>query len=375
MKKINLLNKFLIASITLCAANFTFANEQNHENNLHLDKLAFENLPHLNAQKKVSVAGLSSGGFMANQYQIAYSNDVSSVAIIAGGSYFCAENSFQKASTTCINPTAKNMLPTPKQQQTIIKNFADKNLIDNPDNLKNHKVWLYTSKNDKSVVFSVMDNLNDFYNDIVYQDKQLADKQKQFIVSENAGHAWISNLAKNACETHKVSPFINYCNGYDSAENYLQFFFPNQVSNDKNNSKNNTNLKNINGRFIKFSQSDLQKKYNIQNAEMANEGFAFIPKQCESKDSIEKSTCAIHFVLHGCHQSYDMIDEQFIYQTGVWQYAEKYNLVLVYPQTKKSEKNPNSCWDWFGYSGENYTTKQAAQLKTFDAIVKELQSK
>jgi hypothetical protein len=30
--------------------------------------------------------------------------------------------------------------------------------------------------------------------------------------------------------------------------------------------------------------------------------------------------------------------------------------------------NPNGCWDWWGYSGENYATKQGPQM----AAVKQL---
>ncbi|MGN1035572.1 MAG: PHB depolymerase family esterase, partial [Rhodocyclaceae bacterium] len=115
--------------------------------------------------------------------------------------------------------------------------------------------------------------------------------------------------------------------------------------------------------------------YNIQNAEMADEGFAFIPTKCESLESIKNVACSVHFVLHGCNQNLEISGDKFIYQTGVWRYADKYNLIVVYPITKTSAKNPFGCWDWFGYTGENYATKLAPQLQTFDAISKELQSK
>lgn len=360
MTKLNFTRKFLVSAITLFAVNFAVANDENISN---LNTLPLEKLPRLNAQEKVSLAGFSSGAFTAVNYQIAYSNNVSKVAIISGGAYNCGKD-FEHVKTHCLNPKSENMLPTFEHQQTIIKNFANQKLIDNPDNLKNHKVWLYAAKNDQTVNFLVMQNLNDFYNNIFQKN---SDNQKQFVITENDNHVWVSNLAKNTCEIKGTPPYVNYCNGYDMAENYLKFLFSNQVSNDKN--------KNIKGRFIKFSQSDIQQKYNIKNAEMADEGFAFIPKQCESKDNVEKSTCAIHFVLHGCSQSADMVDNNFVYQSGVWQYATNYNLIVVYPQTKKTEKNPYSCWDFYAFTGENYATNKAPQLQTLNAIAKELQSK
>ena len=40
--------------------------------------------------KETSVSGLSSGGFMAVQFQIAFSSTVKGAGIVAGGPYFCA---------------------------------------------------------------------------------------------------------------------------------------------------------------------------------------------------------------------------------------------------------------------------------------------
>lgn len=370
MKKLNFLHKILIASITLSTANFVLADDKKTENNLNLDSLVIEKLPHLNAQKKVSVAGLSSGGFMAVQYQIAYSKDISAAAIIAGGPYYCAENNFRNAMGRCTLPKSESEVPSVEYQQKIIKNFADKNLIDDPKNLQDQRIWLFSSKNDKTVYLPVMQYLNNFYNSNIKPNNKT-----EFVISEKAGHAWITTMGKNACETHKVLPHINNCDDLDLAESYLKFFFPNQVSNDKDNPKYNTDLQKIKGRFIKFSQKDLQQKYNIQNAEMADEGFAFIPTKCESSESIKNVACSVHFVLHGCNQNLEISGDKFIYQTGVWRYADKYNLIVVYPITKTSAKNPFGCWDWFGYTGENYATKLAPQLQTFDAISKELQSK
>ena len=52
MKKLNFLHKILIALITLSTANFVLADDKKTENNLNLDSLVIEKLPHLNAKKK-----------------------------------------------------------------------------------------------------------------------------------------------------------------------------------------------------------------------------------------------------------------------------------------------------------------------------------
>jgi poly(3-hydroxybutyrate) depolymerase len=59
-------------------------------------------LPVLNVNiGETSVSGLSSGGFMAVQFQIAHSSIVKGAGIVAGGPYFCAQNSVITATTLC----------------------------------------------------------------------------------------------------------------------------------------------------------------------------------------------------------------------------------------------------------------------------------
>lgn len=53
---------------------------------------------------KVTVGGLSSGGFMAVQMQVAYSSMFSASSVWAGGPFYCAQDSESTALTTCMNP-------------------------------------------------------------------------------------------------------------------------------------------------------------------------------------------------------------------------------------------------------------------------------
>ena len=51
---------------------------------------------------KVTVSGVSSGGYMANQFHIAYSSLVGGAGIFAGGPYYCAQGNVQIALTNCM---------------------------------------------------------------------------------------------------------------------------------------------------------------------------------------------------------------------------------------------------------------------------------
>ena len=49
----------------------------------------------------VTVAGVSSGGFMAVQLQVAYSRSIFGAAVFAGGTYFCAQDNIALWGNVC----------------------------------------------------------------------------------------------------------------------------------------------------------------------------------------------------------------------------------------------------------------------------------
>ena len=58
-------------------------------------------LPALGAEHQVTVSGVSSGGYMAAQFAVAFSKDVKGVGVVAGGPYGCSQGNVFLATTTC----------------------------------------------------------------------------------------------------------------------------------------------------------------------------------------------------------------------------------------------------------------------------------
>ena len=49
--------------------------------------------------------------------------------------------------------------------------------------------------------------------------------------------------------------------------------------------------------------------------------------------------------------------------SGLNEWGEGSNIIIVYPQVKKNPtKNPNGCWDWWGYTGSDFALKSGAQM-------------
>jgi poly(3-hydroxybutyrate) depolymerase len=96
-------------------------------------------------------------------------------------------------------------------------------------------------------------------------------------------------------------------------------------------------------------------------ASMAETGFVFVPKDCAAG-----APCRIHVAFHGCRQGIGYIGRTFARQAGYNRWADANRVVVLYPQAAKSlfwPVNPRGCWDWWGYSGANYASRDGLQLK------------
>lgn len=63
--------------------------------------------------------------------------------------------------------------------------------------------------------------------------------------------------------------------------------------------------------------------------------------------------------LHGCGQSIGLIGTRFIEYAGYNDVAESNDIIIIYPQVLNTTSNPDACWDFTGYTGANYLTKDA----------------
>jgi poly(3-hydroxybutyrate) depolymerase len=79
----------------------------------------------------------------------------------------------------------------------------------------------------------------------------------------------------------------------------------------------------------------------------------------------------LHIAFHGCQQNSESIGSAFMEKTGYNAWADTHNIVVLYPQTKSSylPLNPKACWDWWGYSGAEYASKNGAQIKQIANMV------
>jgi poly(3-hydroxybutyrate) depolymerase len=298
---------------------------------------------------KTSVSGLSSGAFMAVQYDVAYSRATMGVGIVAGGPYNCAYVNFGGI-TACMQGA-----PLGSSSYGAAQAFAWLGEVDPVDNLKSQKVYMFSGTDDPVVRQSVMDAVFDFYRAAGTPEANI-----QYVKTFAAGHAFISANFSAACST-TATPFINACTSgeapYDQPYAILnQIYGPLQPK-----------ATALSSQPMAFSQ----KEFASGLSGMAATGYVYTPAACKKGAALK---CAVHVVFHGCGQSADKVGDDVYGKLGYNAWADTNRIVVLYPQVNASAApfNPQGCWDWWGYTGFRFQTKSGLQLSAINAMIRRL---
>ncbi len=312
-----------------------------------LPALAAEPLPALDADKAVTVSGVSSGAYMAVQFHVAHSASVKGAGAIAGGPYYCARGSFWTAYFNCMDPGFFFPLPTPAFLKTEAEALAKAGHIDPTAGLAGSRAWLFTGKSDRTVLPEVVEGLRAFYS--------LYSANVAIVRDKPAGHAMVTENAGNPDCGATAPPFINDCD-YDAAGALLEHLLGKPPS---------SPAPKESGRLLPFDQ---KPPYGSRDISMDDAGYVYIPKACESE------RCRVHVAFHGCRQGISFVEEQFVRDAGYNRWADAYRLIVLYPQAiaRWWPYNPRGCWDWWGYTGSDYHTKQGAQIRAVKAMLDRL---
>lgn len=306
-------------------------------------ELSATELPALQLAPKLSVSGLSSGGYMANQFHLAFSDKVTGAGIIAAGPYGCAQNSLPIALEHCFNKDSS--APDLAKAAALLQQQAAAGTIAPLSHLKHSPVFLLHGTADKTVHSKVSDALATQY-------QQLGAKV-QYVNDKAFGHNFPTANQGAGCELSEA-PYLGAC-GYDAAGALLKHLYPDLQAKAAKTS----------GQLLTLKQHDLA---GDTAAALGETGYIYIPQSC-----VKGTSCTLHISFHGCKQYAGAVGDAYAKGTGLNEWADSNNMVVLYPQTEKSAMapfNPNGCWDWWGYTDGNYANQQGPQLKAVMALAK-----
>ena len=326
-------------------------------------------LPMLGASiAETSVSGISSGAYMAGQFQLAHGRIVVGAGIIAGGPYGCAESLFADMlpgpgsamlnATKAINGCMLNAMqlwgvPNTRMLADRAVDLAGRNLIDPMPAVAADRVYLFTGKSDHTVVPAIVRAAERFYRELGVPPPQI-----KLVDGLDAGHAFVTESSGLACdETGK--PYVVDCD-YDQAGDMLSFIYgplaPPSTS--------------PAGDYLVFNQRTFTA--DLVTHGMEDSGVVYIPRACRGAGEGTAGRCRIHVAYHGCAQNRVLTGDAFIRQTGFARWADTNRLVVLFPQAATSPFNPQGCWDWWGYTGRAFLTQSAPQIVAVRRMVERL---
>ncbi|XP_072006642.1 poly(3-hydroxybutyrate) depolymerase-like [Engystomops pustulosus] len=292
-----------------------------------------------NLESDISVSGLSSGSYMANQFHIAQSKRVIGAGLFAGGPYYCAQGSMITATNACMKlPTSI----TVSTLQSKAQSYANSLLLDPLSNLARSKVYIFSGTRDSVVVPGVVKKQEEFY--APYVTGPGAIKTVYDIAAE---HGMPTDFYGGSCGLTNLD-YINNCN-YNGAYEAL-----NHIHGGLQKPSSGAALT---GQLILFDQSEFFKLAAPSTYGMDTAGYIYVPAACQGG-----AKCRLHIVFHGCLQAREKLGDKYARYTGYNQVADLNNFIILYPQAKSNMSNPNGCWDWWGFSSTAYANKNGYQM-------------
>ncbi|MFA5954993.1 poly(3-hydroxybutyrate) depolymerase [Hyphomicrobium sp.] len=323
-------------------------------------------LPALGAKAdETSVSGISSGAYMAGQFQMTHAKRVVGAAIIAGGPYGCSESIFANTMpgtgtailnlSKAVNGCMLDLLgiwgvSDPEDLARKAEERAEKGEIDPIADVVRDRVYLFTGTADHTVAPSIVRHAAEFYRKLGVPEGNI-----KLVSDLPAGHAFVTDDEGSSCGV-SGDPYVVNCN-YDQAGALLK-----QIYGDLQ-----PRATTLSGNFIDFNQRPFVS--NDDNAELAETGVVYVPKSCT-----ETPGCRVHIAFHGCAQNREAIGDTFIKESGFARWADTNRIIVLFPQVANSPINPQGCWDWWGYTGPQYLTRDAPQIAAVNKMLDALQA-
>jgi poly(3-hydroxybutyrate) depolymerase len=342
---------------------------------------AYESL----AAADVTVSGVSSGAFFAHQFEVAYSSLVRGAGLVAGGPYGCAErapwflahtplSSTRAAVAACTQAGKLGWLshlltgsPDPRASAELTWREFEHGRIDDPANLRSHRVWIFSGGLDEIVPPATTSAVEAYYEimgvpraNIRFEERP--DAGHGLPVEEFAGK---SDYPKRKCRDGEP-PYIIDCDR-DAAELLFRHLYPGGFRGPA--MPRRTHL-------TPFDQTEFLRGMD-PSVSMAATGYVYVPAGC-ANGAAPRKACRLHVAFHACEQNEESVGDDFYWDGGYNRWAEANDIVVLYPQTIRwapgssgniSAGNPAACWDWWGYTGPDYDNQHGKQVTVIRAMI------
>lgn len=306
-------------------------------------------LPTLQVERqRVAVAGLSSGAVMAMQAHLAYSDRLAGAALVAGPPYGCANGSVETALGPCM--AAEPYRPDAAQLAGRVRERAAAGALAPLQGLAGDAVYVLHGRNDATVAPVLAGITAAVYEDLA-ADAGALRLQRDF--ERDFPHLLPTEGVGVGCAAGG-SPWLGNC-GFDAAGAMMAHLFGTPTA---------PRPAQADGELRRFDQTAFAPA--DADPGLADAGYLYLPRDCAAGEA-----CGLLVAFHGCQQNADKSGEAFVRDAGFNAWADVHRVAVLYPQVRSSylPLNPKACWDWWGYTGEAYDTRDGAQLRWLAAAL------
>ncbi len=314
------------------------------------------------------------------------------------------KNPLYKSLGICMQNPQKAVIPQ-------LKPLQEKNWIDPIENIAAQKVFVYHGTRDSIVNPAMQNKIVEFY--------QRYNTPKENIKTANVvgGHNFPTNKKDlNDCLAQTI-PYLSSCD-YNLASEMIQFLIPSAQPGGQFNQNHLYIVDQTLDHKNNFKDFTIEKAFQ-PNYSIGAYGYLYATDQCLNNPT----RCQLHVALHGCEMSdsydpsFDLLYQKQVQKTqivrmrsekektlfdfnfkqlptieqkglswgnlkfamssGYAEMAETNNLMILFPQTWITEKNypynPKGCWDWFGFTGSNYASKEGQETKWLMDYIRAIQ--
>ncbi len=291
-------------------------------------------------KSRITVSGVSAGGFMAVQTHVAFADRVGGAGVVAAGPYHCAQGDVRIALARCM--TGEGL--TVESLIDFTRAAAAAGSIAPLAELEPARVWIFHSPADSVVAPAAGAALANYYRAFV------PNEQVVLVDDVETAHGWPTLDAGVACR-ELGGDFINDCD-FDAAGELLRHLYGDLAP------------RTPEARPENLVEADFSA-YFRSGSDVAKTGFLYIPDACRA----DGRECGLHIAFHGCVQGAEFIGDRFARKAGFNEWAESNELIVAYPQIEKSLFNPKGCWDWWGYTDEDYDLRSGKQVAGVGALI------
>jgi hypothetical protein len=239
--------------------------------------------------------------------------------------------------------------PSPEHLAENTRKLAQEGRIDPIESLATERVYLFSGTEDRTVVPAIVEAAAQYYSQMGVPPANI-----KYVKNVAAGHGFVTEDQGAACG-YTGYPYVVDCQ-YDQAGDLLRVIY----------GPLKPRAPMASGTLAPFDQRPYTA--GLSGHGLAEEGYVYIPAACSSD-----AACRIHVAFHGCTQNHDTVGDEFIKNTGFARWADTNRMIVLYPQVVSGNlSNPQGCWDWWGYTGLDYLTRDAPQIEAVYRMLKKL---